>query len=33
VGEAFEETLRDIQRQIAPPSPAFVIFNDCEEEK
>jgi hypothetical protein len=33
MGKKLEETLRDLQRQIALPTLAFVIISDFEEEE
>jgi hypothetical protein len=33
VRERFEKTLRDLQRQIALPTPTFVIISDSKEEE
>jgi hypothetical protein len=33
MGERLEETLRDLQRQVTPPAPTFIIISDYEEEK
>ncbi len=33
MGKGLEETLKDLQRQIASPTPAFVVISDSKEEE
>ncbi len=33
MGEGFEQTLHNLQRYFSPPTPAFIIINDYEEEE